>query len=151
MKKRAILVVVLLVAVSVACRGNAAEPTGGGAAADATYYDLEVAAISATVGAAAALVIVVTPKPGFKYNLEFPAALSVAAADTHLVHFEKTRVRRGDAEIVASEQRATLSLPLTARKAGTEQLSATVSFSVCTEKTCHVFRNRTVEATITVD
>ena len=142
------LVAAVVLALAMACKGEAA--ASGPAPSDDTYFTLTVAPVSANVGAGGELVVVVTPKAGFKFNVEYPTSLKVTAAEAELVRYTKTSVRLGDPEVQATDAKGTLRLPFTATKAGTGQLTAKASFSVCTATKCHVFRDRTIEAAVEV-
>jgi hypothetical protein len=141
-----------------ACKnaGGAPQPGAAGATAtsaeDARYYEVTVAPVTLGKGASGTLRVVITPKGGLHWNEEFPTRLSVDAADTPLVHFTKTEVKKGDAEITvsATKDRAELTLPVAAKDAGEGTVAAKLSFSLCTDKTCHIFRNRDVQAAVTV-
>jgi len=158
MRSRTLLLLALLIAALSACKNADGAPSaagGGGAAVspeDARYYELTVSPVTLGKGGTGALRVVITPREGLHWNDEFPAKLAVEGADTPLVHFAKTEVKRGDAEIAisAAKDKAELSLPLAAKDAGEGTVAAKISFSLCTDKTCHIFRNRDVTATVTV-
>lgn len=151
--RRRLSLLVLSVFALVACKNDAAGGAAPGATQDdSKFYDLTVAPVALGKGATGALRVVITAKEGLHWNDEFPARLSVDAGETPLVRFAKTEVKKGDAEIVVSsaKDRVELSLPIAAKDVGEGSLSAKLNFSLCTDKTCHIFRNRDVVASVTV-
>ena len=135
-----------------ACKAEATGGAPGDGGDDAKYYTMAVEPVAVAAGAAGALKVVITAQAGLHWNEEFPARFAVEGAETPLVRFGKTEVKKGDPEIQVSEKKdvVSVSLPLTAKAAGDGHVAAKLSFSLCTDKTCHIFRNRDVKAAVSV-
>lgn len=149
--RRLLPVIVFTVFALVACKGGDAGGAPSKGVDDAKYYTMEVTPLTLAKGAAGVLRVVVKPKEGLHWNDEFPAKFSVANAETDLVRFAKTEVKKGDPEIASGGGATTLSLPVAAKEAGEGTLDAILSFSLCTETTCHIFRGRDVRASVSVN
>lgn len=100
-------------------------------------YTVRIVPGDAKAGAQATSVIEVTPGPGYKVNLEFPAKLTFTPPAG--VTAEKKDFAKGDAEI--TEKALRFNVPFTATAAGTVSLSGTADFSVCNDNTCKLIRD----------
>lgn len=100
-------------------------------------YTVRIVPGDAKAGAPATSVIEVTPGPGYKVNLDFPAKLTFSPPEG--VTAEKKAFDKGDAEL--TEKALRFNVPFTAAAAGTISLSGTADFSVCNDNTCKLIRD----------
>lgn len=102
--------------------------------ADTDTYSVRVELPDAAAkGAASAVALHVSPKPGWKLNLEFPTKLTVAPPAG--VEVDKPTQKVADAATFA-EQGAVFQIGFTAADPGSKQFTADFKFAVCTESTC---------------
>jgi len=116
---------------------EAAEPAAAGGqvtVADDPTFEVKVGAPAGAVGKDGAVKVVVTPKSGWKLNLEFPTKLTVdPPAD---VSVAKKTQKKDDAVEFSEKKGATWSVAYKPSSAGSKQFSGDLRFAVCTEATC---------------
>jgi len=110
--------------------------SGGPATGNETKeYKIELAAPKEiAAGAESALTVVVSPKTGWHFNLDFPTSVAVEAPEGMKV--AKAKQGLDDAVSKSEEQGAMWAIKVTPDKAGSTTLTAKVKFAVCTETTC---------------
>lgn len=115
------------------------------ARADASKYTVTVDPVEVKAGEEAKATVNFKPGPKFKWNLEYPARLTVKG-DTGNVDMEQVSFRKKDFQ--ASDESASLVVPVRGRMAGSEIIEAEAKISVCNDTTCLI---ETVPVRIPVD
>jgi len=119
---------------------------GSPAAADEVFTSAEGFSLTisterpATAGQATEVLVVLTPRMGFKVNQEFPISLRVKAPED--VDVPDASLDKSDATV--SSTRAEFRVAMTPRATGDKNLTFSLRFAVCTEKTCEP-RKETVD------
>ncbi len=113
-------------------------------------FTLEANPVELALGEAGALVVEIEAGKGWQWNDEFPVRLALGDVERPGLSFKKSALVRGDEEIQVAATRATMSLPVKAEAPGEYMVPLTISFSVCDEKRCHIFRNREVKIELKV-
>ena len=121
---------VLIVAPAAAADGDAAKPA---VQIEKAHYAVVV---KSPKGAAAN--IEMTPRGGFKINKAYPTKVMLKAGDG--VTLPKTTLKKGDATTL-DEKAAKFPVNYTCGDAG-GQVEATVKFSVCSEQTCEMVKEK---------
>lgn len=130
-----------LVALLACQREPAADPApaakaGESPAADQTYT-VRILPGEAKAGQAATSVVEVTPNPGYKMNLEFPARLKLQVPPG--VTAAKSELKRDDADL--TEKALRFNVAFTPAEAGKVSLTGSADFSVCNDTTCKLIRD----------
>lgn len=86
-------------------------------------------------GATGSANVQVIPAKGYKWNLEYPAKLSITSDPAH-VKLAKSTFKQLKGDFKATKEKATVKLDMEATSAGTETLKGMFKFSVCDETTC---------------
>lgn len=129
-----------LLAAAAICLGGACE-----ARADASKYTVTVEPVEVKAGEEGKATVNFKPGPKFKWNMEYPARFTVKG-DTGNVDMEQLSFRKGD--FAASDESASLEVPVKGRMAGSEVIEAEAKISVCNDTTCLI---ETVPVRIPVD
>ena len=106
--------------------------TEGAAASSEAFSTWLQAAAPAKAGAPVELEVVLTAKPPYHCNAEYPHKFKLNAAPGLSFPQETVKGMR------VTPERSVLSVPVTATSAGKANISGTLSFSVCTEERCLV-------------
>jgi len=104
----------------------------GAAASSEAFSTWLQAAAPAKAGAPVELEVVLTAKPPYHCNAEYPHKFKLNAAPGLSFPQETVKGMR------VTPERSVLSVPVTATSAGKASISGTLSFSVCTEERCLV-------------
>lgn len=134
----AIAAAVALVSLAgLACRSSASAPAG----AEAVPYKIEVtpAPLKVKVGATGAVVIHFTPNKGHHWNEEYPAKVTFAAPAAPAAAKAtpaKEQYSKAAGDFAVKDGAAALTVRLTGKQAGAQQLVAQARFSVCNDTTC---------------
>jgi hypothetical protein len=115
-------------------------------AAEAVNFVVRVVPGAAKAGAESTTVVEVTPKPGFKMNLDFPARLRIT--EPGATKPAKEVLGKDDAEVTAEVLR--FKVALTAEQAGAAAVGALADFSVCNENACKLIRGEKLAWTVDV-
>ena len=92
------------------------------------------------VGEDAKLIVTIEAQPGFKINKGYPAKLKLAEAEG--VTFEKTVLRKGDAELKDHGKTPVFSVGYKMSKAATTEMKGKLKFSVCSSARCLMKREK---------
>jgi len=106
--------------------------TEGVAASSDAFSTWLQAAAPAKAGAPVELEVVLTAKPPYHCNAEYPHKFKLNAAPGLSFPAETVKGMR------VTPERSVLAVPVTATSAGKANISGTLSFSVCTEERCLV-------------
>lgn len=112
----------------------AGAPSGGGTLGDASYSLAVNAPASLAQGEEGVVQVVVTPKPGWKMNKEFPTKLVVTAPEGVTLTSKPSQVP-GDA-LTFDDHNATFAIKFQAASPGDQHFTASFKFAVCTDATC---------------
>lgn len=115
-------------------------------AAEAVNFVVRVVPGAAKAGAESTTVVEVTPKPGFKMNLDFPARLRIT--EPGATKPAKEVLGKDDAEVTTEVLR--FKVALTAEQAGAAAVGALADFSVCNENACKLIRGEKLAWTVDV-
>ena len=100
----------------------------------------------ATAGQPGESVIEITPKAGYKMNLDFPSRLKLT--EHAGLTPAKDTLAKDDAEV--TEKAIKFKVSHTCDKAGDYSISGLTDFSVCNEKSCKLIRGEKVAWTVNV-
>ena len=130
---------VTALALGAACCSTTGEPAStAGAGASGPLYSIEVRAPEkVTVGQEATAEILVTPRGGFKINVEYPAKLTLEAvpAGTRVPSETVTK-----SAMSVEDARLTVPVRFTADAPGERRLGGELRFSICNPQTCQMPR-----------
>lgn len=115
-------------AAAVVCFAGACEARAAG-----NKFNIHVAPAEVKAGGEGTAVVEFTPGPNLKWNHEYPARLTVKG-NTDNVDLEKLTFRKGDFK--ASDEKASLQVPLKGKIPGSDVIHAEAKFSVCNDTTC---------------
>lgn len=116
-----------------AAKGGDAQLTQGAVASDEAFSTWLQAASPAKAGGPITVEAVLTAKPPYHCNPEYPHKFKLNAAPAGLSYPEETV--RG---MKVTPERSVLAIPVKAEAAGKPTISGTLSFSVCTAERCMV-------------
>jgi len=111
-------------------------------------FSLTTTDVKATVGATANTWVHVTPGKGYKWNLEYPAKLTIAGVPSH-VKLAKTIFKQLKGDFKATEKKASVKVAMVGTSAGTETLTGKLKLSVCDANVCHI-EKADVKFTVTI-
>ena len=97
-------------------------------------YPVRVPAPAASAGKKSAATVSITPKKGWKLNLEFPTKLVVEPPAGASV--DKKKQKKADAASFSEKKGAIWRVVFTANKAGKNTFSADLKFAMCSSATC---------------
>lgn len=105
-------------------------------------YGLDIRPDRVPVGESAEVTIAIEPASGLKINERYPS-WSIGFETTEEVELDSATFERDDFDL--SPERATVRTNLRTDRAGSHQLTGRATFSVCTDKKCHVLRDEAVQ------
>ena len=109
-------------------------PSSSGAAIDKKSFVVSVEVPKQVAsGARDKVLVLVTPKPGWKLNMQFPTKLTVVPPGG--VTVDKAKLRKGDAAHF-SEKKGKFEVWFKSSSAGDKEFTGKFKFAVCTEKSC---------------
>lgn len=108
--------------------------------AAAAPFSLTIDAPSVKVGGTGTVRVRLAAAPGYHVNRDFPSSLRLAPPAGVDLPKPIVSVKEGGAKI--EEQQATFDVVYTARVAGAQAFTGTVSFAVCTATTCDPHREK---------
>ncbi len=126
----------------------AQSPEAAPAAQDGPKATVTVDSPEVKAGASATATVTFKPAAGFKWNLEYPAKLTFGQAGGK-VELGKTAFHQLKGDFKATDEKATVTIPVSAKTAGEETLTAEARFSVCNDTTCLIEKTN-VEVKVTV-
>lgn len=135
---RALTLASILAFASIAAAADAPAAAGTPVAKPAVQIDKAHYAVTVTSPAGAPANIAMSPRGGFKINKAYPTKILLKAADG--VTLSKTTLKKGDASSL-DEKGAAFDVAYTCGDAG-GQVEATVKFSVCSEQTCEMVKEK---------
>ena len=106
-------------------------------------YTIEVVTKPAYVNGEGMAKATIRPTKGFKWNTKYPANFDIQTT-------EYTIAKPTKKDIKIDKGNAILCIPYKGEKKGRAQIDAVVSFSVCNEEECLVFRNQKLELSFIV-
>lgn len=113
-------------------------------------FAIEVKAPAAKAGEKGEITVVIKAAEGYAWNANYPASFKVGAVPAGVkldkAEFDASAFQGGE-----KAPKATLAVPFEATAAGSANLEATASFSVCNDEACLVYRNEKVTWTVQVD
>lgn len=109
-------------------------------------FEMRIIPGEATAGQAGESVIEITPKPGYKMNLDFPSRLKLT--EHAGLTPAKDTLAKDDAEV--TEKAIKFKVSHTCDKAGQYKVSGLTDFSVCNDKACKLIRGEKVAWTVDV-
>jgi hypothetical protein len=116
----------------------------GPEAARAINHVIRVVPGDAKVGQEATSLIEITPKAGYKMNVEFPVKVKLTKKDGI-----KAKPQFGLADAELSEKMLRFKVPYTAEKAGQIDIESLADFSVCNAQSCKLVRGEKIAWAIT--
>lgn len=126
------------------CGGSGAEVH----ADEAPVYDVVLPSASVKAGEAAKAPIEIKARSGWKWNAEFPARFSVSA--TGPVEVSPAELSSGEGNLEVAEKSATVPLQVKGKAAGKGEVVVKANFSICSDESCKVFRNRELRFAVDV-
>ncbi len=131
---------------SVASAQAKAAPTPAAAPAAEANFELRVIPGAATAGQPGESVVEITPKPGFKMNLDFPARLKL----TEHPGLKPAKAQLGTDDADLTEKALKFKVTHTCDAAGSFKVDGLADFSVCNDKACKLIRGEKVAWTVDV-
>ncbi len=111
-----------------------AQPAGNGLVKDTSTHVVKVSPpTSVASGTEGVVKVTLSPKPGWKINMDFPTSLKITPPSG--VTLAKSKLRKGDAAIFRKD-RAEFLIKFKAAAAGPKAFAAKFKFAMCTEETC---------------
>jgi len=92
--------------------------------------------------------LTIQPIKGLKFNKDFPSKFVVSPGKHAVCDKKKLSSRGGD--VKTEGKMGVVSIPLSAKAAGTEKLSIMASFSVCNDEQCFLLRGEMLNLPVTV-
>ena len=111
-------------------------------------YSIELATQPGYVGEEGIAKAIFKPIRGFKWNKDYPASFRIKTKDFPIA--VPLKIKSGRNEFKINDKGAILCVPFKGKETGRIQVEGFVSFSVCNEKECLVFRNQELTLTFIV-
>lgn len=109
-------------------------------AADGEVYSVKLPEPVVKTDASAQSTVQILSTTGWKWNDEYPAKVSFSSEGP--VSVTPDQLTKANGKIEVKDGHATLPLTLTGKSSGEGTVLMKASFSICSEETCKVFRNK---------
>jgi hypothetical protein len=119
-------------------------------AADGEVYSVSLPSPVIKSGASGPALVRIMSAAGWKWNKEYPAKVSFTSEGSVKVTPAELSKSAGNIE-VDDQGNASLPLTLAGSSAGETKVNMKASFSVCSEESCKVFRNKEFHFTVKVE
>lgn len=117
--------------------GSPAQATVQASKKDKDSYTVELKAPGTfKKGVEGTVELVLTSKPGYHVNPDYPAKFKVADPAPEGVTFPKKVLKKEDGKF--EEAKAVIKIPFVSANAGKQKIAGTFSFSVCSDKNCYM-------------
>jgi hypothetical protein len=117
-------------------------------AADAEVFSVKLPEPVVKTGATESSVVQILSVSGWKWNKEYPSKVSFSSEGPITVSPEQ--LTKANGKIQVEDGNASLPFTVTGKSAGEATVLMKASFSICSEETCKVFRNKEFRFTVKV-